>query len=999
MLAAKRGAVTQLAEQLVGRVEELACLERALGDLDDGKGRVVALSGEPGIGKTRLLSEVRRRADERGYLALSGRAAEFERDLPFGVLVDALDEYLASFGGRRLRQLGPELGAELAQIFPSLSELASERAPVLQDERYRAHRAVRELLERLAAPKPVVLLLDDLHWSDPASLELIAALLRRPPQAAVLAALALRPRQAPTRLSAAIDDAAGVASLERLELGPLSPEEAGRLLGEQVRGAHLGALLAESGGNPFYLEELARAERGGEPATEDGAPGERAREAVEAVAAAELPRAVATAVADEIGALSAAARKLLDAAAVAGDPFEPEVAAAAAEISEAEALGCIDELLRHDVVRQTEVPRRFRFRHPLLRRAVYQAAPGGWRLGAHERVARALEARGAAATTRAHHVEQSARPGDPVAIGLLREAGEVAKARAPASAARWLEAALRLLPEASTDAERAPGAGERVELLTTLAPVLAAVGRLAESRATLLELLALVPPDDVTQRVRLTAECAGVEHLLGLHRKARDRLEAALDELPDRASPEAVALMLELAMDGFYRMDYERMHEVGAQALEGAGRLDDRPLTAAANAILASGAAMAGRTPDAQSRASAAASDVDALPDSELADRLEAAAQLGWTEFYLERYKASIAHLERGIAVSRATGQGQRLPVMTEALACSLFMRGRLAEAAELQDNALEAARLSANPQRLSWALFNRAWTARLAGDLELALSAGEESAQLAQELDDSIVSALARAVLAVILIETDEVTRGVEELLAAAGGPELPLIPGPRKCVYYEPLTQAELRRGRPQVAARFAGLAEAAAQGLGLHVPTALAQRARAAVILETGDPLPAAKLALLSAAGGEKSGARLEAARSRTLAGRSLAAAGERQRATSELRAAAQELEACGATRYHDEAVRELRRLGVRIARRARPGSREGGGIASLTARERELAELVCDRKTNAQIAAELFLSQKTVESHLRNIFQKLGASSRVEVARAIERARREEGPTRA
>ena len=986
--------MTKLAEQLVGRTAELAGLERALANLADGRQAVVALSGEPGIGKTRLLSELLRRAEERGYLVLSGRAAELERDLPFGVLVDALDDYLASLGERRLSQLGPEVAAELAQLFPSLSGLVGEQPPMLQDERYRAHRAVRELLERLAAPKPTVLLLDDLHWSDPASLELIGALLRRPPQAAVLMALALRPSQAPKRLTTALEDAEQVAWFERIEVGPLSPEEAGQLLGERVKGDRLDALLAESGGNPFYLEQLARPERGREEARQLHGAEELARETVEAAVATEVPPAIARAVADEIGALSAPARRLLEAAAVAGDPFEPEIAAAAAGTPELDVLECIDELLLADVVRHTQVPRLFRFRHPLLRRAVYEAAPGGWRLAAHERVARALEARGAAASARAHHVAPSARPGDRAAIALLRQAGEAAAARAPATAVRWLEAALRLMPEATTEAPDGAGADERIEVLTTLSPALAAEGRLAESRTALLDLLGLLPADAVALRVRVTTECAGIEHLLGHHQAARDRLVAALDELPDRRSPDAVALRLELAMDGFYRMDYAEMHEVGAAALVGAERLDDQSLTAAANAILASGAAMAGRIREAQERASAAASAMDALPDSQLSVRLETAAQLGWAEFYLERYDESIAHLERGIAVSRATGQGQRLPVMMEALACSLFMRGRLADAAELQERALDAARLSGNRQRLCWALFNRAWTARLAGDLDLALRTGEESAQVARELDDSIVAALARAVHAVALLETGDEARGVEQLLASAGGLELPLIPEPRRCVYFDPLTQAEVRRGRVEEAARFAALAEASAEGLGLRVPTALAERARAAVQLETGDSTAAAKLALASAAGAEKAGARLEAARSRILAGRALAASGERQRATTELRAAAEELDACGAVRYHAEAVRELRRLGVRVARRSRPGSPVDGGIASLTARERELAELVCDRKTNSQIATELFLSQKTVESHLRNIFHKLDASSRVEVARAIDRARRAE-----
>ena len=131
---------------------------------------------------------------------------------------------------------------------------------------------------------------------------------------------------------------------------------------------------------------------------------------------------------------------------MAGDPFEPELAATAAGTSEAAAIEAVDELLRLDLVRETDVPRRFRFRHPLVRRAVYEATPGGWRLGAHERCAEALAARGASAAARAHHVERSAREGDVGAVAVLREAGEAAVRLAPASAAHWFAAALRLLP-------------------------------------------------------------------------------------------------------------------------------------------------------------------------------------------------------------------------------------------------------------------------------------------------------------------------------------------------------------------------------------------------------------------------------------------------------------------------------------------------------------------------------------------------------------------------
>jgi DNA-binding NarL/FixJ family response regulator len=126
---------------------------------------------------------------------------------------------------------------------------------------------------------------------------------------------------------------------------------------------------------------------------------------------------------------------------------------------------------------------------------------------------------------------------------------------------------------------------------------------------------------------------------------------------------------------------------------------------------------------------------------------------------------------------------------------------------------------------------------------------------------------------------------------------------------------------------------------------------------------------------------------------LAGRALAAAGEPDRAAAEIQRAAASFGACGALPHRDAAEQELRRLGKRVHRRTRPGAAGTEGLAALSARELQVSQLVVDRNTNPQIAAELFLSQKTVETHLRNIFRKLGVSSRVELARAVERERRD------
>src|SRR6266511_6420131 len=139
-----------LAEQLVGRADELGSLELVLDVLDRGRPGAIELAGEPGIGKTRLLNELAARAEASGHLVLSGSASELEHDLPFSVFVDALDEYVAGLEPERLAVLEDQVQAELAHVFPSLWALAGGHEVALQHERYRSHRAVRALLEQLA---------------------------------------------------------------------------------------------------------------------------------------------------------------------------------------------------------------------------------------------------------------------------------------------------------------------------------------------------------------------------------------------------------------------------------------------------------------------------------------------------------------------------------------------------------------------------------------------------------------------------------------------------------------------------------------------------------------------------------------------------------------------------------------------------------------------------------------------------------------------------------
>ena len=962
---------------LVGRAEELALLEGALAELTRGEWKAVELLGEPGIGKTRLLSELATRAGRRDQLVLSGSASEVEGDLPFWVFVNALDDYLRGLDPRLLDLLDAGVRTQLGNVFPSLSSVADQN-DAHQGERYRTHRAVRELLERLTATRPLVLILDDVHWADPASVELLGSLLRQPPDAGVLIALAARPGQLPARLKTELDHALRADTLTRLTLKAMTRAEAHELLAPSIDPRTAATLYDESGGNPFYLEQLARSL--GRRTT--------GHLAIPRIAAdLGVPPPVASALADELAQLSDTAHLVLQGAAVMGDTFEPELAAAAAGVVEPVALTAVDELTALGVIRGTDLPRRFRFRHPLVRRAVYDSTPAGWLLSAHERSAAALGGRGATATERAHHVERSGKQGDVQAVSVLRQAGEEAAHRAPESAARWYGAALRLL----RDDAPAP---DRVELLLARAGTLATCGHFTESYDALLESYELAPADGVDLRVRLTTACAGTEHLLGLHDAAHQRLTDALAGLNDPASPEAVALLLELAVDGVYGLRFPQIVRFAEQALDTARPLGDLPLTATAAAALAWGNALCGLFPQAEEHRAEAADLVDGLSDRDLARRLDAAVHLAGAELYLDRFEAAGEHAERVIAVARSTGQPAFIPFAFLVLAWVRMLRGELRDGAETLDAAIEEARLLRNEQSLAALVLNRSLTALAAGDLELAVTTAREAVDLTRDADSGLVPAGAALALCAALVESGDPGLGdaVELMLDRWGGPGLPYMPdGSFRAKWLELLTRCLVALGRRVDAERIAADALASAGEMpGLRMATAMAERAAAAMALEAGDAQLAASRALASATAADEVDIPIEAALSRTLAGRALAKAGEHDRAITELETAATVLHACGAMRYRDAAERELRRLGRHVHRRTPPGEAGGVGVAALTQRERQVADLVVARFTNPEIAEALFLSPKTVETHLRHIFHKLDVTSRVELARAVEAA---------
>ena len=462
---------------LVGRERELGAVARALDDVGAGSRRLLAVIGESGIGKSALLAAIAGLARERGLPVLERRAAVHERYVPYAA-VDA------------------------------------------------------DLLARLDGP--AVLLLDDMHWADSASANLVIDLLNRPPAAPYLLVAAARERGEGPALRM-LGEASRVPGFEDLRLSPLDRDASLALLAGVGDPDDRERMAADARGNPLYLTEFARS----------------------AGRSSALSCPLLAFVEVELAALTPDARTLLEGAAVAGDPFDPELAAAAAGLELDPAL--VDELVASDLVLPACGPT-FAFRHPMVCRAVYHRAAPAWRQAAHERAAEALEGRGAGAAVRARHVARFARPGDEAAIALLVEAAE------SAGAVRWYEAALRLAPER-----------RRAELLGPLGLALAREGRLAEARDALAE--ASAEPD-------LVIACARLERQLGDPHGARRRLRAAYEARPDAAiafelapdEPEwaarAVATTDPVLLVGLDALDAETVDRVGARLSD----LDDEAL-------------------------------------------------------------------------------------------------------------------------------------------------------------------------------------------------------------------------------------------------------------------------------------------------------------------------------------------------------------------------------------------------------------------------------------
>ncbi|MGW0521510.1 helix-turn-helix transcriptional regulator [Crossiella sp. NPDC003009] len=936
---------------LVGRDSQLRQLTRLLDDLPGGRLSVAEVVGEPGLGKTRLLEELRERAD--GVLLGWGRGVEFEPRPAFGMFVEALDPLLAD------HPLPAALRARLASVFPACAGRAADGLG-LDAERFQLHRAVIRALELLAEHRPLVLVLDDVHWCDPASAELLAQLLRHRPRRPILLITAYRPRQLPSAVAAVLTRAVPAGSSRRIELGPLDLTEATRLLGPAVGGLRAAALHQASGGNPLYLQALARAPESALHPHQ---------------LAEQVPAPAKSALLAEFTRLPEQVRLVAKAAAVIGEPIEPELVAAAAGIGLPETLAAAQQLVAADLLRANEPDRSVTFRHPLLRAAVYESASPLWQATAHRRVAELLRARGAPATQLAPHLARCGKVGDSSAIQVLTTAAENLQLHAPAAAASLHRAALRLTT--------ADAGVDRLRLQLGYATSIALTGNVEEALSVLHDILAHTPGDDDLRQTAV-GRCALLHRWRGQLADSDTLVRRELDRAPMTDTPAGAVLWLTRGLIEFRRGGYKSALAATRLAWAAAIWCRDPSLQIAARAM-----AVLFAPPDGGDEAIAnldmAATALDQLPDEQVLPLWNTLMWVAMAEQSHDRHTDALRHLDRGLHLARQRHQHLLLSEFLTPRAVSLAALGKLPEAATTARDAIEAARLVGALPPYLIGLTALLTTARWRGQIETALAESEDVHPGAYDSDFQLGAwvLFSRTAARFALGEPVDFRAEVEAL----GGPELPGLLHAYRPEHYETLTEAALARGALTEAGEWAERASRVAdrnrpRGWGF------AHLARARMQLAAADGAAAARTATTAARGFHSAGDVVQTGRARLLAGLGWDAAGDREQALAELDRAAALFTGSGAELLLKETTRHQRRLGRRCAPPG-PGPAHSAPGA-LTRRESEVAALAGEGLTNKAIATRLFLSERTVETHLARVYRKLGVPRRSALVAHLHRS---------
>jgi DNA-binding CsgD family transcriptional regulator len=925
---------------LVGREAERRRLEEGLGRARAGAGSLVLIAGEAGVGKTRLLQEL---AAGPGAVVLWGGASRGTAGA-YGPVVAALRSRLRERPDA-LDGCGP-LGAQLAAILPELGGPAPDADPAT------LHEAVRDALAHLAADGPVLLVLDDLQWSDDASLELLGWIAEPLERLPVLAVAAYRSDGLPRehRLRRLRHDLRRGGRLDELTLAPLAPEETaelvGRLLGDDPPAGLAAAIHDRAQGVPFFVEELARASA--------AEPGD---------AAADLPETVRDAVLIGVADLSQEARGAAEVAAVAGDSFDLELVAG---LAGHEPLGeLLDAGLACEAGEGTGA-----FRHALAREALYADVPWLRRRALHRRLAEALEAGGAPSLEIAVHW-LGARDGARAREALLRAAAEARAVHAHRDAARAGREALELWPEGE-EQER------RIATLEWYADSAELSGELAEAVRALREICALRA--DVGPAEELAAaerRLAGVHELRGERESAIAARRAAATAFASAGRPADAAVERLAAANHFrstaaYTPAIELARAAGQEA-ERAGRQDLRARALGLEGVALAKRGDAGAGVEAVRAGLALALARDMTPvAAELFQRLSLVLYDG------ADYPRAEAALDSALELCRTGDQpGTELACVT-CLVYVLRERGDWTRAVTMGRDLIASGSGVWVAEGLVGAI--QGFQGRF-GPARRLLTSSLASSSRVGHFNMTVDSTAALAWLAAAEGDDDQAAARCGEVLARWERSE-------DNHYALRGLRWASgffARRGDPASAQGCAeALAEIAARTGHPDALAALAQAIGEAALAE-GDAATAAEQ--LGRAVEIHRGLDLpyERAEIELRAGVALAAAGEREPALERLAAAHRTARRLGARPLAAEAAREVAALGEEV------GSVLGGRAsaeadgAGLSRRELEVVRLVAEGRTNREIASELYLSPRTVDMHVRSILRRLDCRSRLEAAR--------------
>jgi DNA-binding CsgD family transcriptional regulator len=910
---------------VVGREEELGVVEAVLDTRSAAHGpTALALEGEAGIGKSTLWREAVEAGRARGLQVLTARAAETERTFAHVGLGDLLDDLLPE----GLSALTPPQRRAL-----EVTLLVADEAGAPVDPRALGV-AVRSALEPLAADG-LVLAIDDLQWLDPPSARALAFAVRRLQETRLLLLWTRRlDRQGtPSPLEEALESD----RIHRVPLGPLSVGALHRVVatrsGRAVPRPTLLRLHEVSGGNPFYALELARA-----LGSEDGR-----RDPTQPLP---VPERLEELLAVRLGSFTGATRDALVLAAVDARLTPAQLQAAGIETA------ALDPAVAERVVELADGA--VRFTHPLLASVLYQGLAPGERRQAHRRLAELAEE----SLGRARHLALSADEPDGDLAAELERAATAAAAHSTAIVAAELgEHALRLTPPGEcADADRRAIATARAHL---------AAGEPARARVLAAELLASASPG--AERARALVLRADVE--AGDLRSKIELLQHALSEAEGEAAIQAqIHQDLSLKIRFMSGLRVAEQHARAAVAL--ADQLDDDAIRASARASLALIRFNGGKA-NALRLAEEAYELAAELPGPELAvDAGFALAHILYWSCELDRARTLLEHLE---AVWSERDEHLSASALWY-LALVELRAGRLTLAAEyaqrsrgiMQEYGRES---DGSPQDLHPATLVAAYR----GDLETAHELAELGVRRAHLHASRLMAP--SATLGVV-----ELWRGDTSAAAARFAEAEAIVDAgdrgePSMAWWRAEQVEALLALGRIDEAVERLAAWEKAARGLGRRWVVAHATRCWGLVASARGDFEGA--LSLLADAVSQH-----EAAGDPFGRGRALLALGVARRRTKQKRAAREALEAAAA------AFDELGTAGWTTRAREELG-RIGGRTRSdgLTPSERRVADLVAQGRTNAEVAATLFLAERTVASHLTRIYAKLGVRSRTELARML------------